>query len=94
MKPANILAAALAAFCLFTSEAGAVTPPLIVDANQLPELIAREHPVILSTQSSTMEKNSEPGFLKGAYTVDEDLWTDASRSQAELDDLVLWSVLT
>jgi len=87
------LIAAAAFFVLGFGQAGAMTPPSIVSATDLPDLIARENPVILSAQSQANEKGNEPGYLKGAYAVDEDLWTSDSRSQAHLDDLALWSRL-
>jgi len=85
--------AAAALMLLGAAEANAAAPPAIVNASELPDLISREHPVILSAQSQDNEKGNEPGYLKGAYAVDEDLWTADSRSQANLDDLALWSGL-
>lgn len=90
---AAALATALAVLWLGTTQAGAASPPMIVNADALPDLIAANKPVILSAQSPLNEKGDEPGFLKGAFAVDEDLWTYASRSQNELDELPLWDAL-
>jgi 3-mercaptopyruvate sulfurtransferase SseA len=88
----RILGAAAAAILLASSQAGAQTSaPLIVDADQLTGLIAREHPLILSTQSPTFEKGDEPGFLEGAVAANEDMWTAISRTQPQLDYLPSWN---
>lgn len=68
-----------------------VTPPLIVDAGDLPTLIAQWNPILLSVQTQIDPKPS--GFLEGAISVNQDSWTLDSRSQAQLDDLAQWSAL-
>jgi thiosulfate/3-mercaptopyruvate sulfurtransferase len=88
----HVLGAALACALFGATPAGAQTQPLIVGAGELASLIAREHPVILSTQSS-LENANEPGYLEGAYAVSEDLWRQNSATQAQLDDRALWNDL-
>lgn len=90
----HLMGAALAALWLGTTQAGAASPPMIVNADELPYMIATDKPVILSAQSPLNENGDEPGFLKGAFAVDEDVWTFSSRHQDQLDELPLWGALT
>lgn len=66
---------------------------LIVNADEVPGLIANDNPIILSVQSLQFESGNQPGFLKGAFATDQDLWTYTSRYQVELDELALWGVM-
>ena len=89
----HIIIAAAAVVVLGAPPAGAAAPPAIVSADELPLLIENQNPIILSTQSQMKEKGDEPGYLKGAFAVNEDEWTTDSRHQAQLDNLGQWSGL-
>jgi thiosulfate/3-mercaptopyruvate sulfurtransferase len=60
----------------------------IVDAASVPEIIATDHPVILSAQS--VQETGPSGFVRGATVVDEDQWDTDSDSQDKLENLGTW----
>jgi thiosulfate/3-mercaptopyruvate sulfurtransferase len=79
-----------------TTATSAVSTPsaattTVVPAAAAAHLIATSHPVVLA--ASTTKQTGTVGFIGGAVSVDVDEWTADSLSQAQLDDLPMWSSL-
>jgi thiosulfate/3-mercaptopyruvate sulfurtransferase len=63
----------------------------IIAASAVSGVLTSEHPLVLSAQS--IKEVGPSGFIRGSVSVNEDLWTTESNSQAKLDNLPMWSRL-
>jgi thiosulfate/3-mercaptopyruvate sulfurtransferase len=83
-----VLLLAVLLWCPPPGAAAPVPPSLIVDAADLPAILAQFRPVVLAAKSKLGARSV--GYLRGAVLVDEDQWTAASRRQQQLNDLTAW----
>lgn len=90
MRARNLLII-LATPLLWGPHAGGASPAapvLIVNASDVPAVLAQFHPIVLAVQTKLAAR--PVGYLHGAVAVDEDQWTVDSVSQRQLNDLTMW----